>query len=68
MSRTPRSGYTVTGPGLDKNYPDPGPALSRALTAASATEADATYYVRAIDGTPIGYAERDGKTVQCVRH
>lgn len=62
-------GFTVTGPGLDDvRYVDPGPALSRALTAAVATPLDVTFYVRDALDNVVGYAERDGKQVFCVRH
>ena len=63
--------YIVTGPGLDPSpsYADPGPALSRSLTAALATEADSTFYVRdAITDEVLGYSERHEKLVFCHRN
>lgn len=57
-----RLSYSVSGPGLDKAYEDAGPALSRAITAASASQVPCTYYVRDVRGDAIGYAERDEHT------
>lgn len=59
--------YIVTGPGIDSapSYADPGPALSRAVTAACATAhvskgVEATFYARdSITGDVVGYAETD---------
>lgn len=59
--------FTVTGPGLDPepSYADPGPALSRALTAACSVAHGskgtlATFYARdSITGDVVGYAETD---------
>ena len=65
--------YIVTGPGIEDgnepSYDNPGPALSRATTAASkSTDAMATWYVRdAITGENLGYAERQEKSVVIVR-
>lgn len=72
MAKTKSLRYIVTGPDLDADnppsYADPGPSLSRALTAASEAKRDVTYYARdAITDATIGYAERDGKKVTCVR-
>lgn len=70
MARPKFERYIVTGPGLDPepSYADPGPALSRALTAALASEVDVTYYARdSINDETVGYAERDGKLVSCHR-
>lgn len=70
MARSKSERYIVTGPGLDAepSYADPGPALSRSLTAALASKVDATYYVRdAITDDVLGHSERDGKIVTCTR-
>ena len=67
MTTSRREPFTVTGPGLEKSYPEAGPALSRALTAASAAATDGTWYVRNAAGDVAGYAERDGAAVRCVR-
>lgn len=55
--------YIVTGPGLGVDQPEPsyadfGPALSRSVTAASASEVEGTWYVRdSISGVTLGYSE-----------
>lgn len=61
--------YIVTGPGLDANnppsYADPGPALSRSLTAAERSQVEGTWYATdAITDQNIGYSEVtiNGKT------
>lgn len=63
--------YIVTGPGIEDepSYADPGPALSRALTAACRRDApDGTWYARdSVTDEVIGYAEKDEKIVRCVR-
>lgn len=53
--------YIVTGPGLvtEPSYADPGPALSRSLTAAERSEAEGTWYVRdAITKEIVAHSER----------
>lgn len=56
------AGFTVSGPGVDKSYaePGPGPALSFAITKAERSPVDATFYVRDADGEVVGYVERKG--------
>lgn len=55
-----RSAYTVSGPGVDKPYPDGGGvALSAAITHASRADGEATFYVRTPDGSAYGRVERD---------
>lgn len=77
MARSKEERYIVTGPGISDpapSYADPGPALSRALTAACRSEVEGTWYARdAITDTVIGYAEttviEGGRpTVNVVRH
>jgi hypothetical protein len=52
-------GYTVSGPGVDVKYADAGPALSRAVTAASRADAPCSYYVRDRLGAAVGRTDRD---------
>lgn len=67
MPREKSLRYIVTGPGLDPepSYADPGPALSRSLTAAldfarTAKGAEVTFYARdSITSNVIGYSETD---------
>lgn len=69
MPRKRHERYSVTGPGLaDISYADVGPAISRSLTAANASEEDATFYVRDLDGTILGYSERNDRIVTTVRY
>ena len=66
MSRQKRLRYIATGPGLDlePSYAEDGPAMSRALTAALASEEDGTWYWRdAIGDHILGHVERSGKNV-----
>lgn len=52
--------YVVTGPGLDEppSYADPGPALSRSVTAAERSEVEGTWYVRdSIGDKVLAYSE-----------
>jgi hypothetical protein len=70
MAKQKLERFIVTGPGLDPepSYADPGPALSRALTAALAATDDLTFYARdSVSGEVIGFAERSEKSVTCVR-
>lgn len=53
------SGYTVSGPGIDRRSPEPGPALSLAITLASKLHVAGSVYVRDNAGTFVGRAERD---------
>ena len=66
--------YVVTGPdiikGEEPSYADPGPALSRTLTAASKATIDGTWYARdAITDKTYGYTVRedDGKNIHTHR-
>lgn len=53
-------GFTLSGPGVDRAYPDGGGvALSAAITHASRSEMAATFYVRDPAGEIFGRAERD---------
>lgn len=65
MTRTQKLRWRVTGPGLDPepSYESPGVALSRAITAAERSESEGTWYVRDLDDTIYGYAERDNDGV-----
>lgn len=53
--------YTVSGPGVDRTYPDAGPALSAAITFATRATEECTFYVRNVNGDIYGRAERDEK-------
>lgn len=50
--------FTVSGPGVDRPYPEGGPALSAAITYASRATGEATFYVRHPDGDLYGRVER----------
>lgn len=60
--QSPEGTFTVSGPGIDREYPEGGgPALSAAITFASRLGTDeATYYVRKPDGSFYARAENDG--------
>ncbi len=54
---------TVSGPGYDETREGAAPGLSLAITfanRATISRTEATYYVRAVDGTTLGRAESDG--------
>jgi hypothetical protein len=51
--------FTLSGPGIDKSYETAGVALSAGITAAERYGAEASFYVRDVDGTMVGRVERD---------
>jgi hypothetical protein len=51
--------FTLSGPGIDKSYETAGVGISAAITAAERYGAEATFYVRDLDGTMVGRVERD---------
>lgn len=58
-SRKPDQGsYTVSGPGIDRSYPDFGPAFSAAITFAERAAEDAAFYVRDALGHAVGCVEK----------
>lgn len=54
-----KNGYVVTGPGTDKTYKDPGPAVSYAQTRASRHDGEASFYVRDPSGSLHARVDRE---------
>lgn len=51
--------YSVSGPGVDKTYADPGAAISAALTFADHHVGDASFYVRDLHGGRVARIDHD---------
>jgi hypothetical protein len=74
MARRNSLRYIVTGPdiveGEEPSYADPGPTLSRTITAASKASIDGTWYARdAVTNDVHGYTVREdeGKSIHTHR-
>jgi hypothetical protein len=61
MRQKPQLAYSVSGPGVDCSYAEPAPALSRAITAAEATDVESSFYVRDLFGAALFRVTRDAK-------
>lgn len=58
MAPTTADRFTVSGPGVDKTFPEPGAALSVAITRAERSAVDATFYVRDAADEVVGRVDR----------